>query len=264
MKLFLTLLFVLLSSSVFAAESRLVQGGFFIGQAPAGFRPFYGDRPLAITPEGYYLVGFGRDAEAGQQIALINDRGEEKRVSLNIRARDYSVERINGISRRMMEPSAEDLVRIRAEASEVREVRNLQSPLRNFLSDFTWPLKGRISGTYGSQRILNGEPRRPHFGIDISAPRGTPVVAPADGIVRLAHRGMFFSGRTLILDHGHGLTTSYLHLDEILVEDGEQVTQGEEIARVGATGRVTGPHLDWRMNWFETRLDPSLWVEPPN
>ncbi|MCW9049607.1 MAG: M23 family metallopeptidase, partial [Deltaproteobacteria bacterium] len=146
------------------------------------------------------------------------------------------------------------------EAQLVAQAREKESTQLHFKESFIWPVIGRISGVYGSQRIFNGEPRRPHFGIDIAAPKGTAVIAPAGGEVSLAHQGMFFSGATLIIDHGHGLSSSFLHLDKILVKPGDIITQGQKIATVGATGRVTGPHLDWRVNWFEQRLDPALLV----
>ena len=122
---------------------------------------------------------------------------------------------------------------------------------------FAWPAKGRISGVYGSQRVLNGEPRRPHFGLDIAAPEGTNVFAPADGLITLTHPDMYFSGGTIILDHGQGLSSTFLHLSKILVEAGTFVKQGDLIARIGATGRASGPHLDWRMNWLDRRVDPQ-------
>ena len=160
----------------------------------------------------------------------------------------------------MMAPSPKNLLRIADEATQVRQARQKDSDLRHFAERFIWPVRGRISGVYGSQRIFNGEPRRPHFGLDIAAPTGTPVKAPAGGVVSLGHAGMFFSGKTLIIDHGHGLSSSFLHLDTILVKVGQTVRQGEPIATVGATGRVTGAHLDWRINWFAARLDPALLV----
>jgi murein DD-endopeptidase MepM/ murein hydrolase activator NlpD len=134
--------------------------------------------------------------------------------------------------------------------------------MRAVFSDFIWPSRGIISGVYGSQRILNGQPRRPHFGVDVAAPTGTEVVAPAAGVVRMAHPDMYFSGGTLILDHGYGVTSSFLHLSKIHVKPGEAVEQGQKIADIGATGRVTGPHLDWRMNWHKVRVDPQPLVGP--
>ena len=143
----------------------------------------------------------------------------------------------------------------------VVSARNRRDERTDFAEPFAWPARGRISGVYGSQRILNGEPRRPHFGLDIAAPTGTPVYAPADGIVTLAYDDMYFSGGTLIVDHGHGLSSSFLHLSEVLVEAGMQVKKGDLIARIGATGRASGPHLDWRMNWLDRRVDPQLLVK---
>lgn len=259
-RLWLATLLVGLAAVAYAGQSRLVPGGYYIGRAPPGSQVFYGDRPLALSTDRRFLLGFGRDAALEQSFALLDAAGRETRVWLQLRPRRYRVERIDGISREMMEPSAQELVRIEQEARQVRVARLLLSREPAFEQKFIWPLKGRISAVYGSRRILNGEPRRPHYGIDIVAPVGTQVIAPAAGVVRLAHPGMFFSGKTLIIDHGFGLSSSFLHLSEILVKEGERVKQGEAIARVGASGRVTGPHLDWRMNWFDQRLDPALWV----
>lgn len=215
---------------------------------------------MQLTDDNRFLLGFGRDAKLQQEFSLINKQGKETLVPLQLKPRSYKIEKIDGISKKMMKPSAENLLRIKREAGQAYEARQLISKRTNFREEFIWPLKGRISGVYGSQRILNGEPRRPHFGIDISAAAGTPVIAPAGGMVRLAHRGMFFSGKTLIIDHGFGLSSSFLHLSQILVQEGQTVEQGERIALVGASGRVTGPHLDWRINWLDQRLDPALWV----
>ncbi len=213
-----------------------------------------------MTEDNRFFIGFDRDADLQQQLSLVDEHNQETILFLKLKPRSYKIEKIEGISKKMMNPSAEDLIRISQEAAQVREARQLVTHLPNVSEQFIWPLKGRISGVYGSQRIFNGEPRRPHYGIDIAAPRGTPVIAPAGGIVRLAHSGMFFSGKTLIIDHGLGLSSSFLHLSKILVKQGGQVQQGDKIALVGSTGRVTGPHLDWRINWFDERLDPSLWI----
>ncbi len=263
MKLVFTFCFLFMFClPVLAGEHSLQPGGFYIGQAPAGSHAFYGDRPLQMTADNHFLLGFGRDANLQQKISLVDARGVETLLTLQLHPRSYKIERINGISKKMMEPSASSLLRIRNEAEQAWKARQRLSSLIDFSEPFIWPLKGRISGIYGSQRVLNGEPRRPHFGIDIVAPTGTPVVAPAGGIVSLTHSGMFFSGKTLIIDHGFGLSSSFLHLSKILVKQGQHVRQGDKIALVGSSGRVTGPHLDWRLNWFEQRLDPALWVPP--
>ena len=154
------------------------------------------------------------------------------------------------------------MARIHREIALVKKARAIDSPRRDFESEFIWPVTGPISGVYGSQRILNGQPRQPHYGIDIAVPTGTPVVAPAGGVVVLAEADLYFSGGTLMLDHGHGLMSAFLHLDSIDVTLGQEVEQGEVIAKVGATGRVTGAHLDWRVNWFEERVDAGLLVPP--
>lgn len=260
------LLFILLLVSAGAAEAdlqltgSLTQGGLVHGQAEPGTGVYYGDRPLKLTADGQFILGFGRDAAASQSLTVIAPDGQVTTKEIQIAQRSYQVQRIDGISKKMMQPSADDLLRIRTEAEQARLARRIDTELRHFREPFSWPVTGRISAVYGSQRILNGKPRRPHFGIDIAAPTGTPVIAPAGGRVTLAHQGMFFSGATLIIDHGHGLSSSFLHLDRILVQKGQSVRQGEKIATVGATGRVTGPHLDWRINWFDERLDPALLV----
>ena len=189
--------------------------------------------------------------------------GRRERRVLRVEPRAYDIQRIDGLPPRKVTPrSKEDLARIEADVRMVRQARAIDDPRTDFLGGFRWPTTGRISGVYGSQRILNGEPRRPHFGIDIAAPTGTKVVAPADGVVTLVHPDMFFSGGTMIVDHGHGLSSAFLHLSRILVKQGERVVLGQPIAEVGSTGRSTGPHLDWRINLFDRRLDPSLLVGP--
>lgn len=257
----LTLLFASTAFAELILNGELSQGGWLHGQVPVGTQVFFQDRQLRLTADGQFIIGFGRDAAAQQTLILISVDGQRQVEPLHLRQRSYKIQRIDGISAKMMAPNAADLQRIRAEAQQVAAARQRDSNLPFFSQPFDWPLKGRISGVYGSQRILNGEPRRPHYGLDIAAPTGTPVLSPAAGRVSLSHEGMFFSGKTLILDHGHGLSSSFLHLSKILVKEGEQVKKGQPIARVGATGRVTGPHLDWRINWFDQRLDPQLLVE---
>jgi murein DD-endopeptidase MepM/ murein hydrolase activator NlpD len=243
-------------------DGHATQGGLVFGHADAATLVFYANQPISIAPDGSFILGFGRDASPQQHLTWIDSSGISHRHEFTLKQREYDIQKINGISKQMMDPSEEELRRIENEAKLVAAARNQNSPRLNFQESFIWPVIGRISGIYGSQRIFNGEPRRPHFGIDIAAAKGTPVKAPAGGMVTMTHKGMFFSGATLIIDHGHGLSSSFLHLHEILVKEGEQVVQGETIATVGATGRVTGPHLDWRINWFEQRLDPALLVPP--
>ncbi len=243
-------------------EGPFVQGGLIQGRTAPGARVTLGGQPLRVSEEGVFIFGFDRDAPAEIELVAELPDGTRERRTLAVEPRRYRVQRIDGLPPRKVTPSEEDLKRIRAEVELVRNARKRDDARTDFLDGFEWPLAGRISGVYGSQRILNGEPRRPHYGIDIVAPVGTPVRAPADGVVSLVHPDMFFSGGTLILDHGHGLSSAFLHLDSVLVEEGERVRRGQVIATVGATGRVTGAHLDWRINLFEKRLDPALLVGP--
>jgi len=253
-------LFAPLWVAAFAQPNSLQPGGFYLGEAPTGSRVIYHGRSLPLTEDNRFLIGFGRDAELTQRITLVNAAGEVSILVLRLQPRSYRVQKIDGISQKMMAPTLEDQRRIAEEAEQVYAARQISSRILNFREAFIWPLKGRITGIYGSQRVLNGEARRPHYGLDIAAPQGRPVVAPAGGIVRLVHEGMFFSGKTLVIDHGFGLSSSFLHLSKILARKGQRIAQGEKIGLVGASGRVTGPHLDWRINWLGERLDPALWV----
>ncbi len=249
------------NASQLRLEGKLIQGGLVTGYTQPGARVVFDGRQVRVADDGVFLIGFGRDAKPESVLEITYPDGSRSTRRLEIARREYRIQRIDGLPPRKVTPKAEDLKRIREESALVKAARKRDDPRTDFRRGFIWPASGRISGVYGSQRILNGEPRRPHFGVDVAAPVGTPVVAPADGIVTLAHPDMFFSGGTLIIDHGHGLSSSFLHLSEVLVEVGQRVRQGELIARVGATGRVTGAHLDWRMNLFDARIDPQLLVE---
>jgi murein DD-endopeptidase MepM/ murein hydrolase activator NlpD len=250
------------SAQAFILEGHLVQGGMAIGKVEPSATVHFHGKKIRVSPEGLFVIGFSRNAEPETLIELQLPSGTVEKHPVRIEKRTYKIQRIDGLPPRKVTPSAEDLERIRKDIAMVKEVRKIDDPRTDFSQSFIWPVTGRISGVYGSQRILNGKPKRPHYGVDIAAPTGTPVKAPADGVVSLAHNDMFYSGGTLIVDHGHGLSTVFMHLHKILVNVGQRVKQGDVIAQVGATGRVTGPHLHWGMNWFDTRLDPSLLVPP--
>lgn len=263
---FLTLLFFLTAPTLCPAalqvEGSFIQSGLLHGHVEPGTQVYLGKRQLRTTSQGDFICGFGRDANPRQKLIVIGPDGARHEQQIVLMQRHYDIQKINGISPQMMNPSKTTLARISEEAQLVAAARKTDSDRSDFQQPFIWPVTGRISGIYGSQRVLNGEPRRPHFGVDIAAATGTTVKAPAGGVVTLAHPGMFYSGKTVIIDHGYGLSSSFLHLSKILVKVGDIVTQGQPIAKVGATGRVTGPHLDWRINWFEQRLDPALFVPP--
>ncbi len=243
-------------------KGEFVQGGLVIGQVEQGTLVFHNGQQLSVSTEGYFVLGFDRDAKSGDELVFQSATGKRSSRVLEVQAREYNIQTIEGISKRIMQPSKEDLQRIRLENSQIAMARKLDLERTDFNQRFQWPLLGPITGVFGSQRVYNGEPRRPHYGVDVAAKVGTEVRAPASGLVTLVHKDMFYSGGTLIIDHGHGLSSSFLHLSEILVREGDQIKQGELIAKVGATGRVTGAHLDWRINWFKRRLDPQLLVTP--
>lgn len=263
-KIFLLSLGLLLSAAVSALEiqGKWQQGAVLLGKVPAGTQVEFKNRPVRIAGDGQFVIGLGRDEKPEAVVITIDASGKRQRHEFTVAAREYNIQRVTGVPQRTVTPSPEQIERSRREAKMAADARKVDLPLQDFSQKFEWPLVGRITGVYGSQRFYNGEPNSPHYGIDIAAPTGTSVRAPAGGVITLVHPDMFFSGGTLIVDHGHGLSSTFIHLHKILVEEGERVEQGQIIAQVGASGRATGPHLDWRMNWFEERVDPSLLVGP--
>ncbi len=271
--LFFFLSYLPLSNAISSLENTsnliltgpLKQGGLLVGQVKEGAAVQYQDQLLPITPDGRFIIGLDRDAPNKIELAVINENNEYEYHDLNIRARDYVIQRIEGVAKQYVSPDPVQVKRSRKEAAKVRLARKQQRPQQDFLNGFIWPANGPITGVFGSQRVYNGEPRRPHYGLDVAGPIGAPVIAPAAGLVTLAEPDLFFSGGTLIIDHGHGLSSTFLHLSKLLVTTGDSVTQGQDIAEMGATGRVTGSHLDWRMNWTDgktsVRIDPELLVE---
>lgn len=257
-------LLILLSSASAALDivfdQELQQGALVSGKTTAKELELFG-RTINVDTEGRFVFGLGRDTEARVILTMLGAGGERKEFALNVTQRQYDTESIEGVAQKYVSPPSTVLERIRSDTAQVKAARATYSPERwDYLEDFTWPSDGRISGVYGSQRIFNGVPKRPHYGLDIAAPTGAPVVAPVSGKVTLAHEDMYYSGGTLIIDHGRGVSSTYIHLSKLHVKVGDEVKQGQRIADVGATGRVTGPHLDWRINWFDQRLDPQLLV----
>ncbi len=250
------------SAGTLEIDGNFVQGGMAQGRTDPGAEVRLGKQTVRVAPDGRFVIGFGRDHGPAAELTVRYPGGGSEKRALSIKPREYRIQRIDGLPKRKVTPNQTDLKRIRAENKRIAEVRALDTPEALFASGWRWPTLGRISGVYGSQRILNGEPRRPHYGIDIAAPAGDPVVAPAPGIVRMAERDLFFTGGTVMLDHGHGVTSVYSHLKDVTVKVGDRVGGGDSIGTVGSTGRSTGPHLDWRINWFKERLDPSLLVGP--
>lgn len=238
-------------------HGELMQGALVIGAVEPGSQVWLNDQPVRVTAAGEFAFGFGREAERLQQVRVVGLNGGERIHDLTLAQRDYAIQRVNGVPARTVTPAPDSRKRIGREAELVREARATDSDLTGFLEGFIWPAEGPISGVYGSQRIYNGQPRSPHYGVDVAAPKGAPVIAPAAGVVSMAESDLFYSGGTLIIDHGYGVSSTFLHLDQLDVKLGQSVNQGDLIGRVGSSGRATGPHLDWRINWFGVRLDPT-------
>jgi murein DD-endopeptidase MepM/ murein hydrolase activator NlpD len=244
-------------------DGEAVQGGLIFGTASRGARVYLDETEIMVSAEGRFVIGFGRDETGSRNLQVKEPTGGTESLNLTITLREYEIERVDGLPPQTVTPDPAAAQRIRQEQELVTTARARRGESPQYDSGFSWPANGRISGVYGSQRVLNGEPRRPHFGLDIAAPTGNPVYAPADGVITMTHPDMYFSGGTIILDHGQGLSSSFLHLSKILVEAGATVKKGDLIAEIGATGRASGPHLDWRMNWLDRRVDPQLLFDNP-
>lgn len=237
---------------------RAVQGGLMLGATRPGAKVWLGDNKVPVARGGLFLLGFARKAGAKMELRIVLPGGRVVRRSLKVEQRRYKIERIDGLPPRKVTPTPAALKRIKAERRLITKARQRFSQESFSGTGFSWPLQGRISGIYGSQRVLNGKPRAPHLGVDIAAPAGTPILAPAAATVALAYDEMFFSGKLIILDHGLGLSTVYAHMSRLAVKAGDKVKRGAVIGAVGATGRVTGPHLHWGVHLFGLGLDPAL------
>ncbi|GAC14226.1 M23 family metallopeptidase [Aliiglaciecola lipolytica] len=253
---------LMLCANVSAIELRgeLSQGSLIRGVVQSGSQVWLDGEELQVSKEGYFVFGFGRDATLDHEISWKTPDEVKQVKKIELKKREYAVQSIEGLPPKMVTPPEEVLARIRLDNQQVATARLSRDPRTDFMQPFIWPAEGPISGVYGSQRILNGQPKRPHFGVDVAAPTGTPVLAPADGVVTLWVPDMYYSGGTMIIDHGHGVSSTFLHLSAGHVKVGDSVKQGQLVAEIGATGRVTGAHLDWRMNWHSQRIDPALLV----
>ncbi len=238
------------------------QGGMVMGSVAPDTEIRFNGRRLRVSPTGQFTFGYGRDVSSASELEWRHSSGATGRRQLRVDGHSFALQRISGVPQRTVTPAPETLERIHTETALVRRAREQDSAISDFFAGFTWPVIGPITGVYGSRREYNGVPSRPHYGVDIAAPTGTPVRAPAAGIVRLAHPDMYYSSGTLILDHGHGISSSFLHLSKILVREGQRLRRGEVLAEVGSGGRSTGAHLDWRVNWFAERLDAARLAGP--
>ena len=237
------------------------QGAMVIGNTHPAAIVEYAGRTLRVTPYGSFVFGIGRDA-TGEAVLRIKQPATgwiEHRIAIT--PRDWPIENINGVPPATVNPPKAIAERIEREQARVVAVRSRDDERTGFAQGFIWPVQGRISGRFGNQRVYNGTPKSAHSGMDIAAPTGTPIKAPADGVVTFTDPGLYLTGGTVVLDHGHGISSNFLHLSRIDAKVGDMVKQGDIIGAVGATGRATGPHLHWGMNWFDVRIDPLLVLE---
>jgi len=244
-------------------EKAPQSGGYAVIQASPGSIIKFDNTQYNVDKNGYVAIGFSRKLSGLHEITITSATGFIETREIQIAPREYNIQRVEGVpSSRVIPPARPEVTkRIQDDSAQVKQARALKSEVDFWrVDEFIWPAKGRISGVYGSQRFYNGNPGSPHWGVDMASPAGTPVYAPAGGKIVLAHEDLYYSGGTIILDHGAGLSSSFLHLSDLNVVVGQFVTQGELIGAVGSTGRSTGPHLDWRMNLNGVRIDAALWV----
>ena len=249
------LIYFLITTSSFAVtfEGKFIQGSFILGKTEPDSEVFIDKKKVKVTSDGYFAFGLGRDRKNDVVIKI-----NEKKIVKKIFKREYKIQRIDGLEEKKVTPPEEVYERIKRENKWIGEARAINSNLTFFKDKFINPLENAIvTGVYGSQRILNGKPKWPHYGIDFAAEEGTEIKAMLDGVVTLAESDLFYTGGTLIFDHGHGISTLYMHMKTLMVKKGQEVKQGDIIGTVGSTGRSTGAHLDVRLNWFQTRLDPA-------
>lgn len=243
-------------------DGPMTQGGLIRGATEPGARVTLGGNSLPVSKEGYFVFGFGRDAKDHAHLEVRFADGHRIVRRLKVRKRKYNEQRITGLPSRQVTPSPKDLRRIKKDSALIRAARAARTDATSYREPFAWPALGIVSGVFGSRRVLNGKKRRPHYGVDVAAKTGTPVTAPAGGVVALAHLDMFYTGRTVMIDHGQGVVSVYAHLSRVLVKRGQKVRKGARIGLIGATGRVTGPHLHWGVTLGSLQLDPGLLVGP--
>ncbi len=262
MKKLLLFLAIIFSTNAIAVEfnGKFLQGHFIIGITNPSAKIIIDKKEVRVSKDGYFVFGIDRDRKFDVTITKIIN-GKKEKIIKKVLKRKYNIQRIDGLEESKVTPPESVYKRIKKENNKIGEARAINSDLPFFKDQFIMPVKGIISGVYGSQRILNGKPRWPHYGIDIAASQGTEIKSSGTGVVTMAEDDLYYTGGTVIMDHGHGVSTIYSHLETVIVSVGDKINQGDIIGTVGSTGRSTGPHLDFRINWFQTRLDPMSVLE---
>ena len=236
-------------------KGKFLQGHYIIGLTNPSAQIIIDKKKVKVSKEGYFVFGIDRDRKFDLIITKI-ENGNKEKITKKVLKRKYNIQRIDGLEESKVTPPESVYKRIKEENNKIGKARAINSDLIFFKDQFIMPVEGIISGVYGSQRILNGKPRWTHYGIDIAAKKGTMIKSSGSGTVTMAEDDLYYTGGTIIMDHGHGISTIYSHLETVLVSIGDKINQGDIIGTVGSTGRSTGPHLDFRVNWFQTRLDP--------
>ena len=251
------LIFCFLPTHSIAIEftGKFLQGHFIIGKTDPTAKIIIDKKQVKVSEDGFFVFGLDRDRKFDLTITKIIN-GKKDKIIKKVLKRKYNIQRIDGLEESKVTPPESVYKRIKEENNKIGKARAINSDLPFFKNQFIMPVEGIISGVYGSQRILNGKPKWPHYGIDIAAKQGTMIKSSGSGIVTMAEDDLYYTGGTIIMDHGHGISTIYSHLENVMVSVGDKINQGDIIGTVGSTGRSTGPHLDFRVNWFQTRLDP--------
>ena len=256
-KLSIIIFFLIIKANAAEFNGKFIQGHFIIGKTNPSSKVIIDKKKVKVSKDGFFAFGIDRDRKY-DVVIKINTDGNTQKIVKRVQKREYNIQRIDGLEEKKVTPPEEVYERIKKENKLIAKAREINSDLDFFKNKFILPLDNAIiTGVYGSQRILNGKPRWPHYGIDFAGDLGTPIKAMADGVATLVEKDLYFTGATLIFDHGHGISTLYMHMDKIFVEKDDIVKQGDIIGTVGSSGRSTGPHLDVRLNWFGTRLDPA-------
>ena len=256
-KLSILIFFLIIKVNAAEFNGKFIQGHFIIGKTDPNSKVIIDKTKVKVSKDGFFAFGIDRDRKY-DVVIKINTDGNTQKIVKRVQKREYNIQRIDGLEEKKVTPPEEVYERIKKENKLIAKAREINSDLDFFKNKFILPLDNAIiTGVYGSQRILNGKPRWPHYGIDFAGDLGTPIKAMTSGVATLVENDLYFTGATLIFDHGHGISTLYMHLDEIFIEKGDIVKKGDIIGTVGSSGRSTGPHLDVRLNWFGTRLDPA-------
>ncbi len=255
-RLFFLIIFLISAhSNAVEFEGKFLQGHYIVGITSPSAKIIIDKKEVKVSNDGYFVFGIDRDRKFDLTITKIQN-GKKEKIIKKVLKRKYNIQRIDGLEESKVTPPESVYKRIKDENNKIGKARSINSDLPFFKNQFIMPVEGIISGVYGSQRILNGKPKWPHYGIDIAAKQGTMIKSSASGTVTMAEDDLYYTGGTIIMDHGHGISTIYSHLENVMVSVGDKINQGDIIGTVGSTGRSTGPHLDFRINWFQTRLDP--------